>query len=151
MWRRARERLEKIEPYSKAVYLEGSETEFTRNYPKNTMIFSEVMPGAELYIIQKGSVKITKVVNDSEVLLAVLKPGDIFGEMSLIEDKPRSASAIAYEDTQLLAVNKENFSRMVSTQPQIITRLTQILAETDLVYLQAARQHAPVGQPRPVV
>lgn len=126
---KARERLEKISAYSKAVYLDGSETEFNRTYPKNTMIFAEVMPGAELYIIQKGSVKITKVVNDTEVLLAVLKPGDIFGEMSLIEDKPRSASAIAYEDTQLLAVNKENFARMVSSQPQIITRLTQLLAE----------------------
>jgi len=126
---KAKERLEKISAYSKAVYLDGSETEFTRTYPKNTMIFAEVMPGAELYIIQKGSVKITKIVNDTEVLLAVLKPGDIFGEMSLIEDKPRSASAIAYEDTQLLAVNKENFARMVSSQPQIITRLTQLLAE----------------------
>ena len=126
---KAKERLEKIQAYSKAVYLDGSETEFTRQYPKNTMIFSEVMPGQELYIIQKGSVKITKIVNDTEVLLAVLKAGDIFGEMSLIEDKPRSASAIAYEDTQLLAVNKENFSRMVTQQPQIITRLTQLLAE----------------------
>ncbi len=126
---KAKERLEKIKPYSKAVYLDGSVVEFTRNYPKNTMIFSEVMPGAELYIIQKGSVKITKIVNDNEVLLAVLKPGDIFGEMSLIENKPRSASAIAYEDTQLLAVNQENFGRMVSSQPQIISRLTQLLAE----------------------
>ena len=125
----AKARLEKIAPYSKAVYLDGSETEFTRQYPKNTMIFSEVMPGKELYIIQKGSVKITKIVNDTEVLLAVLKAGDIFGEMSLIENKPRSASAIAYEDTQLLAVNKENFARMVKSQPQIITRLTQLLAE----------------------
>lgn len=126
---KARDRLGKIEQYSKAVYLDGSETEFTRNYPKSTMIFSEVMPGNELYIIQKGSVKITKIVNDTEVLLAVLKAGDIFGEMSLIENKPRSASAIAYEDTQLLAVNRENFGRMVTTQPQIIARLTQLLAE----------------------
>ncbi|TVR65806.1 MAG: cAMP-binding protein [Spirochaetaceae bacterium] len=126
---KAKERLEKIAAYSKAVYLDGSETEFNRVYPKNTMIFSEVMPGGELYIIQKGSVKITKIVNDNEVLLAVLKQGDIFGEMSLIEDKPRSASAIAFEDTQLLAVNKENFARMVATQPQIIARLTQLLAE----------------------
>ncbi|SIP88118.1 cAMP-binding domain of CRP or a regulatory subunit of cAMP-dependent protein kinases [Alkalispirochaeta americana] len=126
---RARQRLEKIQPYSQAVYLDGSETEFTRIYKKNTMIFSEMMPGGELYIIQKGSVKITKIVNDNEVLLAVLKQGDIFGEMSLIENKPRSASAIAFEDTQLLAVNRENFARMVSSQPQIITRLTQLLAE----------------------
>jgi CRP-like cAMP-binding protein len=93
------------------------------------MIFSEAQPGQELYIIQKGSVKITKIVNDNEVLLAVLKQGDIFGEMSLIENKPRSASAIAFEDSVLLAVNKENFQRMVQTQPQIIARLTTLLAE----------------------
>ena len=125
----ARERLMKIKPYAKAVYLDGDEKVFTRTYPKDTMIFAETMPGQELYIIQKGSIKITKIVNDNEVLLAVLKQGDIFGEMSLIENKPRSASAIAFEDSVLLAVNKENFSRMVSSQPQIIARLTQLLAE----------------------
>jgi CRP-like cAMP-binding protein len=126
---KAKERMEKIKPYATAVILENEENQFNRTYPKDAMIFSEVMPGQELYIIQKGSVKITKIVSDSEVLLAVLKTGDIFGEMSLIENKPRSASAIAYEDTQLLAVNKENFERMVTSQPQIIARLTQLLAE----------------------
>ncbi len=136
---KARERLEKIRPYANAVYLDGDDTVFTRNYPKNTMIFSETMPGRELYIIQKGSVKITKIVNDNEVLLAVLKPGDIFGEMALIEHKPRSASAIAFEDCVLLAVNRENFERMVKTQPQIIARLTTLLAERIwLIYKQLA-------------
>ncbi|MFW5685293.1 MAG: Crp/Fnr family transcriptional regulator [Spirochaetota bacterium] len=125
----ARERLAKIKPYAKAVYLDGDENVFTRAYPKDTMVFSENMPGKEMYIIQKGSVKITKIVNDSEVLLAVLRQGDMFGEMSLIESKPRSASAIAFEDAVLLAVNKENFARMVQTQPQIIARLTTTLAE----------------------
>ena len=125
----ARDRLTKIQPYSKAVYLDGSTEEFNRFYPKETMIFSEGMPGSELYIIQKGSVKITKIVNDSEVLLAVLKPGDIFGEMAILENKPRSASAVAFEDAYLLAVNKVNFERMVKTQPQIVTRLTTLLSE----------------------
>jgi CRP-like cAMP-binding protein len=125
----AKERMAKIKPYAKAVYLESSEEEFNRVYPKNTMIFSESQPGQELYIIQKGSVKITKIVNNNEVLLAVLKPGDIFGEMSLLENKPRSASAIAFEDATLLAVNKANFQGMVTKQPQIITKLTQLLAE----------------------
>ncbi|MFW5684062.1 MAG: Crp/Fnr family transcriptional regulator [Spirochaetota bacterium] len=125
----ARERLAKIKPYAQAVYLDGDENVFTRSYPKDTMVFSENMPGKEMYIIQKGAVKITKIVNDSEVLLAVLRQGDMFGEMSLIESKPRSASAIAYEDAVLLAVNKENFARMVQSQPQIIARLTTTLAE----------------------
>ena len=125
----ARERMAKIKQFSKAVYLDGSTEEFNRFYPKDTMVFSEGMPGSELYIIQKGTVKITKIVDNTEVLLAVLKPGDIFGEMALLENKPRSASAIAYEDAYLLAVNKANFERMVQAQPQIVTRLTQLLAE----------------------
>ena len=51
---------DKIKPYSKAVYLDGSTEEFNRFYPKDTMIMTEGMPGSELYIIQKGSVKITE-------------------------------------------------------------------------------------------
>lgn len=125
----AKERMGKIKQFSKAVYLDGSTEEFNRFYPKECMIFCEGMPGSELYIIQKGTVKITKIVDNSEVLLAVLKAGDIFGEMALLENKPRSASAIAYEDAYLLAVNKANFERMVSAQPQIVARLTQLLAE----------------------
>jgi CRP-like cAMP-binding protein len=125
----ARERMVKIAPYAKAVYLDKKTDEFTRTYPKDTMIFSEGQPGDELYIIQKGSVKIVKIVDNNEVLLAVLKQGDIFGEMALLESKPRSANAIAYEDCTVLAVNKENFERMVGSQPQIISRLTQLLAE----------------------
>ncbi|MFP4362962.1 MAG: Crp/Fnr family transcriptional regulator [Spirochaetia bacterium] len=125
----AKERMGKIRPYAKVKYLEQEDEEFTRTYPKGTMIFSEAQPGQELYIIQKGSVRISKIVDDNEVLLALLKPGDIFGEMSLIENKLRSASAIAHEDAVLLAVNRANFQRMVTTQPQIIARLTKLLAE----------------------
>lgn len=125
----AKERMAKIQPYAKTVYLDGKSDQLTRTYPKDTMIFSEAQPGYELYIIQKGSVKITKIVNDNEVLLALLKPGDMFGEMALLEDKPRTASAIAHEDAVMLAVNKANFKQMISTQPQMITRLTQILSE----------------------
>jgi len=145
----AKERMEKIKPFSKAVYLDGSNEEFNRFYPKETMIFSEGMPGSELYIIQKGSVKITKIVDNTEVLLAVLKTGDIFGEMALLENKPRSASAIAFEDAYMLAVNKANFERMVKAQPQIVTRLTQLLAERIwFIYKQLANTlyTDPVGR-----
>jgi CRP-like cAMP-binding protein len=125
----ARERVAKIKPYAKAAYLEDTGEQFTRVYPKNTMIFSENEPGKELYIIQKGVVKIAKIVGDKEVLIALLPAGDIFGEMALLENRPRSASAIAHEDVTLLAVNQANFARMVQTQPQIITRLTTLLGE----------------------
>lgn len=126
---KARERMAKIHPYAKAVHLDARGEEFTRTYPKNTMIFSENEPGTELYIIQRGKVKISKIVEDNELQLAQMGPGDIFGEMALLENKPRSASAIASEDVTLMVVNKSNFERMVQTQPQLITKLTTKLAE----------------------
>jgi len=99
-----------------------------RNFRDNTMIFSEYEPGEELYIIQSGKVKITKIVNE-EVLLAVLKPGDIFGEMALLDNKPRSASAITFGDVHVLAINKSNFETMVQAQPQLATKLIVLLSE----------------------
>ncbi|MDR0784916.1 MAG: cyclic nucleotide-binding domain-containing protein [Treponema sp.] len=136
---RAGDIMTKIARFAQAVKLDFKPEEINRNYPKNAMIFSECEPGDELYIIQKGSVKITKIVDNKEVLLAVLKQSDIFGEMALLESKPRSASAIAHEDCVVMAVNRANFERMASTQPQIIARLTTLLAERIwLIYKQLA-------------
>lgn len=101
-----------------------------KKFKKDTFIFCEHEPGNELFIIQQGKVKITKLLGSNEVLLAVLKNGDIFGEMALLEDQPRSASAIAYDqDTSTLAVNRQNFASMVIEQPQLATRLITILSE----------------------
>jgi len=123
----AKERMAKIHPYAKAVHLDPNPADFNRVYPKDTMIFSEAEPGRELFIIQKGSVKISKIVEENEVML--LKTGDIFGEMALLENMPRSASAIALDDVGVLVVNKANFQRMVQTQPQLISKLTTLLSE----------------------
>jgi CRP-like cAMP-binding protein len=125
----ARERMMKIAPYAKAVKLDYRPDEFNRTYPKDSMIFAEGEPGDELYIIQKGSVKIAKIVDNNEVLLAVLKSGDIFGEMALLEAKPRAASAVAYEDCAVMAVNRANYERMIAAQPQIVARLTVLLSD----------------------
>lgn len=132
-----------------ASLLEPNSNEMSRSYPVESMVFCECQPGTELYIIQKGQVKITKIVDNNEVLLAVLKPGDMFGEMALLENKPRSASAIAAEGTQLLAVNRQNFNQMVSTQPQLIARLTTTLADRIwLMYKQLANTliNDPIGR-----
>ena len=93
------------------------------------IIFIEHEPGLELYIIQQGNVKITKIVDQKEVLLAVLRPGDIFGEMALLENKPRSATAIAHANIVSLAINKTNFEIMVQAQPQLAVKLITLLSE----------------------
>ncbi|MDR1399744.1 MAG: cyclic nucleotide-binding domain-containing protein [Treponema sp.] len=108
-----------------------------RIYPQNTMFFCETEPGDELFIIKKGSVKITKIINQNEVLLAILKDDDIFGEMALLENKPRTASAVAYDDCEVTAVNLENFKRLVVDSPDIVARITTILADRIwLIYKQ---------------
>ncbi len=145
----AKERMSKIQPYAKAVHLDGAPTELTREYPKNTMIFSENEPGNELYIIQKGRVKITKIVEGKEILIAVLKTTEIFGEMALLTNDNRNASAIADGEVTLMVVNKQNFQRMITSQPQLITRLTNILASRIwLMYKQLANavMTDPVGR-----
>ena len=145
----AKERMSKIQPYAKAVYLDDAPAQFTREYPKNTMIFSENEPGNELYIIQRGRVKITKIVEGKEILIAVLKASDIFGEMALLTNDNRNASAIADGDVTLMVVNRQNFQRMVTSQPQLITRLTNILAgRIWLIYKQLANavMTDPVGR-----
>ena len=144
----AREKMMKIAPYATSVK-DRSSDKMNRLYPRDSMLFAEGEPGNELFIIQKGSVKITKIVDNNEVLLAVLKVGDILGEMALLEAKPRAASAIAYEDCVVLAVNRTNFVRMIGSQPQIIARLTTLLAERIwFIYKQLANTliNDPLGR-----
>ena len=126
--------------------LEPDTKQMVRVYHGESMIFCECQSGTELYIIQKGRVKISKIVDNSEVLLAVLREGDMFGEMALLENKPRSATAItAAEECQLLAVNRQNFNQMVTTQPQLIARLTTTLADRIwAMYKQLANTLIPV-------
>jgi CRP-like cAMP-binding protein len=125
----AREKMLKLAPRAKNVKLERNSADFNRTYAKDTMIFSEGENGHELYIIQKGAVKIVKIVQNQEVLLAVLHGGDIFGEMALLESKPRAACAIAFEDTALMAVNQQNFEGIAVSRPQLVARLTALLAD----------------------
>ena len=143
------EKLKKIAPYVKEPQKDFPPDEMTRNYSKDQIVFCEGEPGNELFIIQKGSVKIIKITDNNEILLAVLKAGDIFGEMALLESKPRAAGAVAYEDCQLMAVNRANFQQMIISQPQLIARLTTLLSERIwLIYKQLTNTQIddPIGK-----
>lgn len=124
----AKKRFVMLKPRSHAVHLEPPANP-VRIYPKDTMVFCENQSGQDMYIIQDGQIKISKVVDDNEVILAVLKKGEFFGEMALLENMPRSASAIAFEDCTLMTVNRQNFNQMVTTQASLISKLTTTLSE----------------------
>jgi CRP-like cAMP-binding protein len=141
---------EKFSKLSSRIRLEEfTANDVNRNYRKDTMLFAEGEPGDELFIIQKGSIKITKIVDNKEVLLAMLKPGDILGEMALLEGKPRAASALAYDDCDVMAVNKANFELMINNQPQVISKITILLSDRLwLIYKQLANAmiENPIGK-----
>ncbi|MDO8140847.1 MAG: cyclic nucleotide-binding domain-containing protein, partial [Candidatus Brocadiales bacterium] len=84
---------------------------------KGEIIFKEGDVSDNAYIIKTGQVEISKDTGTQKVVLAVLKEGDIFGEMGLIEDKPRSATATALDDVRLKAINHEKFNELFLKDP----------------------------------
>jgi CRP-like cAMP-binding protein len=83
-------------------------------HPEGKVLFREGDPGDSLFLIAKGNVRITQQLQTStEEALAVLKAGDYFGDMSLIDAHPRSADAIVGEDCLLFVISREEFLRML--------------------------------------
>jgi CRP-like cAMP-binding protein len=122
-------KIETIKNYSQSSRPEYPPNTMVQTYPKECLLFAEGEKGNNLFIIQNGSVKITKIVNNQEIVLAVLGKSDIFGEMAMLDDKPRAATAEVYEDCTLLAVNRDNFSKLISDQPDMVVKLTSMMSE----------------------
>lgn len=97
---------------------------FEKRVEKDSIIFSEGMPGEVLYIIMSGSVEIIKTSFDNkDKILATMRANDIVGEMSLIDSKPRSATGRTCEDSVLLAITKRNFEEMLNSDPRIAAKI----------------------------
>ncbi|MBN1617518.1 MAG: Crp/Fnr family transcriptional regulator [Spirochaetales bacterium] len=96
---------------------------FAKTFPKGSVIFSEFEPGDCFYLIQTGRVQLIKIVNGFEKNLDILQPSEIFGEMAILENSPRSATAIAYDDVKALEFNKANFEVLMMGNPAIAMKL----------------------------
>ncbi|MDD5066494.1 MAG: cyclic nucleotide-binding domain-containing protein [bacterium] len=126
---KASEYLSKLDGLVKEERSYIQESPLMRKYLDKAILFCENEPGEDVFIVQSGKIKITKVLGEQEVLLAVLNPGDIVGEMALIENKPRSANAIAFGDVKVMVINKQNFQLMVQNRPEITLKIIQLLSE----------------------
>ena len=91
-------------------------------------IFAEGDVGTEMFVIQSGSVEIAKRVKDELKTLAVLEKGDFFGEMSILEDVPRTADAIAKTDVELVKINQSTFDEMLRHNTEIAVRMLRKLS-----------------------
>ena len=96
-----------------------------RNYPKNSMIILEEEFGDIVFIIVSGTVKITRVNDEGkEVILSLLGPGEIFGEMAILDGEARSANALAQENCELIAIQRSEFLRLLRRNFKISFKAT---------------------------
>ena len=107
-----------------------------KSYPKGSVILFEDDPGDSLFVVRDGRVKVVLIGEDGrEVILGVLGVGEYFGELSLIDDRPRSAHVIAMEDSNLLVLRREDFRKRVESSPSVawslLTELSRRLRRAD--------------------
>ena len=102
---------------------------FRQRYRKSEVIFEEGSIGSEMYLIHSGRVLLSGRQDETQqVPLVVLNPGDFFGEMALVDDSPRSATASAVEDdTELIVIDRAGFLFMVRQQPEFALSLMHTL------------------------
>ena len=116
-------------------------------YEAGTYLFKEGDLGTEMYILQEGEVDVLQVFDGNEEILAVLEKGDFLGEMSILEDLPRTASARARTDCTVICINGTTFDQMLRTKPEIAVRimrkLSRRLRQTDQMLRDAlGNQHS---------
>ncbi len=101
----------------------------TIKYRPGTIIFNKDDPGLSCFIITDGLIKIYVTSEEGqEVVLIILKGGDLFGELSLLDGAPRSASAVAMEQTEALALNREDFLDFVRETPESALAMLSVLS-----------------------
>ena len=110
---------------------------FGKTFTDQAIIFCEYEPGDTFYLIQSGRVQITKIMGDIEKTIDILEPGEIFGEMAILEEAPRSATAIALGKVIALEFTRENFQVLMQGNPQIALKLLKLF--TKRIYDQKRR------------
>src|SRR5580704_1363376 len=101
---------------------------FGREARAGEVLFREGESGEEMFVIQSGSVRVTKCVAGHERPLATLGRGEFIGEMAILNEKPRTATATVVEDAKLLVIGAKTLEMMISKNSEIALRLIKKLA-----------------------
>ncbi|MCQ2587544.1 MAG: Crp/Fnr family transcriptional regulator [Treponema sp.] len=102
---------------------------FAKKYEPGEVIISEYEPGDCFYLIQSGKVQLVKCVNGTSKNLDILKPGEFFGEMAILDNSARSATCVAVGNVKCLEFNKENFELLIAGNPQIALVLLKLFCK----------------------
>jgi len=111
-----------------AAALRASMQEF--RFAKGAVVFAEGDDGDRLYVVADGKIKLVHASPDGrETLLAIMGPGDMFGELSLFDPGPRTATAVAVTDTVLLGLNQQALRAWLTGRPEVAEALLRALAQ----------------------
>ena len=102
---------------------------FAKEYEPGQVIIAEYEPGDSFYLIQSGRVQLVKSVNGTLKNLDILKPGEFFGEMAILDKSPRSATCMAAGHVKCLEFNKENFELLITGNPQTALVLLKLFCK----------------------
>lgn len=99
--------------------------------PKNQLIFQKQMAGSHLFIVLRGKIKIFSELAPTarKKSFAYVRPGEFFGEMTLLDAKGRSLSAIAMEDSELLTISQREFQRLLTKDSRFMLKILRALTE----------------------
>ncbi len=109
--------------------MKDKEASLGRDYKDGDTIFEENSIGKEMYIILTGNAKVIKKKDGVETTLATLEEGDFFGEMSLLDNNPRSATVKALGDVKILEINQKNFLKKISRDPSLAFRMFEKMSQ----------------------
>lgn len=104
-------------------------TEFTKTMAAGTQVFQEGEPGDCAYIIQSGEIELSMLINGKLSPFALLKKGELFGEMALIDNSFRSATAIAKTDVELMIISRDYIAQKIELSDPTIRMLLQVVLE----------------------
>jgi serine phosphatase RsbU (regulator of sigma subunit)/CRP-like cAMP-binding protein len=100
-----------------------------QRYRAAAIIFKDGDPGTTYYLVRSGRIQLLKTTAEEETLLGEMQAGDGFGEMSLLDDQPRSATARAAQDTTLLEIPKDQFLALVQRYPTLLFQTAHVSDE----------------------
>ena len=100
----------------------------TLNFNSGEVVFEEGSVSNCAYLVEEGKFEVSRIYNGKKLVMGILKAKDIFGEMGIIDDQPRSATVIALEKSTVSLITQECFHSLEKTNPQALMPLLRVLS-----------------------
>jgi hypothetical protein len=128
--------------------------ETAKGFEPGDIVIEEGTRGTSAFVILSGTAEVIKRWGDREIVIAILSEGQVFGEMGLIEDRPRSATVRALSELKLRIIDRDHFNELLRTKPSVLIPILKSLFErlrqaSDLLAERTTDAHVEIGKEGP--